>query len=114
MGDYHILQQFDIDADRSTVRATLSSAESIASWWSNHTELTDGADPQLQVGFPDVPQPFEFSIRDGGADRIEWVTGGFPPWWAGTTIPGTSWTATTASPAPGSSSATATTSPTTP
>jgi uncharacterized protein YndB with AHSA1/START domain len=86
MGDYHILQQFDIDADRATVRSALSGAEAIGSWWSNRTEQTDGTDPQLRVSFPDVPQPFEFSIRDGGPDRIEWVTGGFPPWWAGTTI----------------------------
>ena len=86
MGDYHILQQFDIDADRATVRAALSSRDAIAAWWSTRTELSDGADPQLRVSFPDTPEPFEFSVRNDGDDRIEWVTGGFPPWWAGTTV----------------------------
>ena len=41
---------------------------------------------QLRVWFPDLPQPFEFIVHDDGGDRIEWVNGGFPPWWAGTTI----------------------------
>lgn len=83
MGDYSILMQFDIDADPATVRGALESQESIRSWWSKRT---DGpADGELRVSFPDVPQPFEFAVRDG-ADRVEWVTGQFPPWWAGTTI----------------------------
>lgn len=89
MGDYHILQQFDIDADRTTVRAALTSRDAIASWWSTRTDwLTDagGTEPRLHVGFPDVPRPFEFSVRDDGSDRVEWVTGEFPPPWAGTTI----------------------------
>lgn len=83
------LQQFDIDADRATVRAALTSRDAIASWWSTRTDwLTDagGTEPRLHVGFPDVPRPFEFTIRDDGSDRIEWVTGDFPPPWAGTTI----------------------------
>jgi uncharacterized protein YndB with AHSA1/START domain len=86
MGDYHILMQFDIDAERGRVREALTRQEGIRSWWSARSELTGDADPQLRVSFPDVPQPFEFAVRDGGADRVEWVTGGFPPWWAGTTI----------------------------
>ena len=44
------------------------------------------AAPRLRVSFPDVPQPFEFAIARDDDARIEWVTGGFPPWWAGTTI----------------------------
>lgn len=88
MGDYHILQQFDIDADRSTVRAALTSRDAIASWWSSSTDwlAVDGAEPQLRVGFPDVPRPFEFTVHDDGGDRIEWETGDFPPPWAGTTV----------------------------
>ena len=83
MGDYSILMQFDIDADPATVRRALESQDGIRSWWSKRT---DGpADGHLRVSFPDVPQPFEFAVRDGD-DRVEWVTGGFPPWWAGTTI----------------------------
>jgi hypothetical protein len=84
MGDYHILMQFDINADRQTVRRALSTDEGIRSWWSTRTE--GPSDGQLRVSFPDVPQPFEFTVADDGGDRIEWVTGGFPPWWAGTTI----------------------------
>jgi hypothetical protein len=84
MGDYHILMQFDIDADRQTVRRALSTDDGIRSWWSTRTE--GPSDGQLRVSFPDVPQPFEFTVADDGGDRIEWVTGGFPPWWAGTTI----------------------------
>jgi hypothetical protein len=84
MGDYHILMQFDIDADRDTLHAALVTEDGIRSWWSTRTEGPSGG--QLRVSFPDVPQPFEFTVADDGGDRIEWVTGGFPPWWAGTTI----------------------------
>jgi hypothetical protein len=84
MGDYHILMQFDIDADRSTVHDALTTQAGIASWWSKRTEgPTDG---RLLVSFPDVPQPFEFMVGGGDDGRVEWVTGGFPPWWAGTTV----------------------------
>jgi uncharacterized protein YndB with AHSA1/START domain len=85
LGDYHILMQFDIDADRERVRDALTRREGITSWWSVKTELVEGAEPQLRVSFPDVPQPFEFAVKED-ADRIEWVTGAFPPWWAGTTV----------------------------
>jgi uncharacterized protein YndB with AHSA1/START domain len=84
MGDYAILMQFDIEADRETVRRALTGQEGIRSWWSART---DGpADGQLRVSFPDVPQAFEFSVEGNDGDRVEWVTGGFPPWWAGTSI----------------------------
>ena len=84
MGDYHILMQFDIDADRATVHRALATQDGIRSWWSVRT---DGpADAQLLVSFPDVPQPFEFSVASGDDERVEWITGGFPPWWAGTSI----------------------------
>ena len=86
MGDYHILEQFDIDADRATVRRALTGRDAIASWWSTRTELSEGDDPQLKVGFPDAPMPFEFAVHDDGGDRIEWVTGAMPPPWAGTTV----------------------------
>jgi hypothetical protein len=82
MGDYNVLMQFDIDADAATVRQAITSEDGIRSWWTTHTELDDGS---LRTSFPDVPQPFEFAVRDGDG-RVEWVTGGFPPWWAGTTI----------------------------
>jgi hypothetical protein len=83
VGDYHILMQFDVDADRATLREALATEEGIKSWWSTRSE--GPSDGQLRVSFPDVPQPFEFAVAQAG-DRIEWVTGGFPPWWAGTTI----------------------------
>ncbi len=92
MGDYHILMQFGIGAEPDTVRTALATEDGVRAWWSNQTDgPTDG---ELRVRFPDVPQPFEFAVRDQGAPagaesgtgRIEWVTGGFPPWWAGTTI----------------------------
>jgi len=88
MGDYHILMQFDIDADRATVHRAVATEQGIRSWWSKRTAgPTEGAsDPQLRVSFPDVPQPFEFAVARDDADRVEWVTGGFPPWWAGTSI----------------------------
>ena len=84
MGDYHILMQFDINADRKAVHDALATQEGIRSWWSART---DGpADGRIQVSFPDVPQPFEFTVARDDTDRVEWVTGGFPPWWAGTSI----------------------------
>jgi hypothetical protein len=82
VGDYHILMQFDIDADRSTVQRALATEEGIRSWWSTRADLDDD---QLRVLFPDRPEPFQFTVRHGD-DRLEWVTGGFPPWWAGTTV----------------------------
>jgi hypothetical protein len=86
MGDYHILMQFDIGAEPATVRRALESVDGITAWWTARTELGDGPDGRvLRTSFPDAPQPFEFAVREG-PDRVEWVTGGFPPWWAGTTI----------------------------
>ena len=82
MGDYNILMQFDIDADRENVHRAIATEDGIRSWWSTKAEL-DG--DQLRVRFPDRPEPFEFAVRPGD-DQIEWLTGGFPPWWAGTTI----------------------------
>jgi uncharacterized protein YndB with AHSA1/START domain len=90
MGDYHILMQFDIEADRETVHRALATEEGIRSWWSKRTDGPSPGDgsagPQLRVSFPDVPQPFEFSVARDDTTQVEWVTGGFPPWWAGTTI----------------------------
>jgi uncharacterized protein YndB with AHSA1/START domain len=86
MGDYHIRMQFDIAADPRTVRRAVETEEGIASWWTTRSTLGDGdAGPRLQVSFPDVPAPFEFDVREVDG-RLDWVTGGFPPWWAGTTI----------------------------
>jgi uncharacterized protein YndB with AHSA1/START domain len=84
MSGYHILMQFDIDADRETLRQALTTEEGIRSWWSTRADGPAGG--QLRVSFPDVPQPFEFEVAGNGGDRIDWVTGIFPPWWAGTTI----------------------------
>jgi hypothetical protein len=82
LGDYAIRMQFDIDADEATVRRAVTTKEGIRSWWSSRTELDDAT---LRPRFPDVPQPFEFDVRESNG-RVEWVTGAFPPWWAGTTI----------------------------
>jgi uncharacterized protein YndB with AHSA1/START domain len=45
MGDYHILMQFDIDAERGRVREALTRQEGIRSWWSTRSELTAGREP---------------------------------------------------------------------
>ena len=37
MGDYHILMQFDIAAEREAVHRALSNPTEIAKWWSTHT-----------------------------------------------------------------------------
>ncbi len=84
MGGYHIRMQFDVEATPETVERALTTADGIRGWWTTRASL-DADDRRLRVSFPDVDQPFEFSVRDG-ADRVEWVTGVFPPWWAGTTI----------------------------
>lgn len=83
MGNYAILMQFDIDADPSTVTQALTTEAGIESWWS--TRADGPRDGRLRVSFPDVPQPFEFDVSDANG-QVEWRTGGFPPWWAGTTI----------------------------
>lgn len=84
MGDYAIRMQLDVDADPATVREALDTEQGIASWWTTGTRLDD-ARHRLQTSFPDVPQPFEFAV-DARPTVIRWVTGGFPPWWAGTTV----------------------------
>ena len=82
MGNYHVLMQFDIDAEPDVVRRALETEDGIRAWWSKRTELNgDG----LRVSFPEVAQPFEFEVRDGEG-QLDWVTGAFPPWWTGTNI----------------------------
>ncbi len=84
MGDYDIQMQFDIGADPAAVHDALTTEAGIRSWWSKRTDgPTDG---QLHVNFPDVPMPFEFTVARDDAERVEWVTGAFPPPWADTTI----------------------------
>ena len=82
MGDYHVLMQFDIDAEPDKVRHALETQDGISAWWSKRTALNEDT---LRVSFPDQLQPFEFEVRNGG-DQFDWVTGAFPPWWKGTTI----------------------------
>ena len=82
MGDYNVLMQFDIDADPEVVRHAVATEDGIRAWWNTHADL-DG--DSLRVSFPDQPQPFEFAVRNG-SDKLDWVNGAFPPWWAGTTI----------------------------
>jgi uncharacterized protein YndB with AHSA1/START domain len=84
MGDYAIRMQFDIGAEPETVHRALATEAGIRSWWSKRS--AGPADGELRVSFPDVPEPFAFSVARDDADRVEWVTGGFPPWWAGTAI----------------------------
>jgi len=84
VGDYQILMQFDIAAEQATVHQALATQDGIRSWWSTHTDgPTDG---QLRVSFPDRPEPFQFTVAREDDTRVDWVTGSFPPWWAGTTI----------------------------
>jgi len=89
VGDYNILMQFDIAADPDIVERALTTEDGIRSWWSSRASVGDAdrgsGGGELRVTLPDVPQPFEFSTRQSDG-AIEWVTGGFPPWWAGTTI----------------------------
>ena len=90
MGGYHIKMQFDIAAERSTVHRSLATEEGISSWWSSRTSMAAGKEgdrpTRLFVSFPDQPQPFEFDVIRSDDERVEWRTGGFPPWWAGTSI----------------------------
>jgi len=84
MGDYHIRMQLDLAADSAAVSEALTTEEGIQGWWSTRSTL-DPAARRLLVSFPDQAQPFEFAVH--AADRqVDWVTGGFPPWWAGTTV----------------------------
>lgn len=86
MGDYAIRMQFDVEADETAVLEALTTTKGIASWWSDTVEGTpEQSGGDLRVSFPDLPQPFEFAVeRDGG--NVVWETGGFPPWWHGTSI----------------------------
>jgi uncharacterized protein YndB with AHSA1/START domain len=88
MGAYHILMQFDIAADRTTVHRALANPEEIATWWSSRTggDADQHVGGRLEVSFPDVPQPFDFAVVRNDDERVEWRSGGFPPWWAGTSI----------------------------
>jgi hypothetical protein len=83
MGDYAIKMQFDIDADAPAIARALRTQDGVRAWWSRRAEGPEGGD--LRVWFPDRPEAFEFAVIEG-EDTVEWVTGAFPPWWAGTTI----------------------------
>lgn len=87
MGDYHIRMQFDIDADRAAVLKALTTRTGVESWWSDAVEGTPGeAGGAFRISFPGVEAPFEFDVTASTDQRVEWRTGGFPPWWQGTTI----------------------------
>jgi hypothetical protein len=86
MGDYAIRMQFDLDSDQETVARALRTQDGIRSWWSTRADGPESG--ELRVWFPDRQEPFQFRV-DERVDGVEWVTGAFPPWWAGTAI---SWT----------------------
>jgi uncharacterized protein YndB with AHSA1/START domain len=87
MGEYAIRMQFDIDADADAVLDALTTTQGVASWWSTKLEGEPGEPgATLTVGFPDVPQPFEFAVERDTPRAVAWRTLDFPPWWAGTTI----------------------------
>jgi uncharacterized protein YndB with AHSA1/START domain len=86
VGDYDIRMQFDIDADQAAVRRALTEPDGIRSWWTTRADLVErNGRERLETSFPDVDRPFEFDVTES-PERVEWATGGFPPWWAGTTI----------------------------
>jgi uncharacterized protein YndB with AHSA1/START domain len=86
MGSYHILLELDIDADTASVMRAIDTEDGIRAWWTTRTQLEDGAGGRrLLVSFPEAPQPFELDVRRS-PNRVEWVTGDFPPPWAGTTM----------------------------
>jgi Activator of Hsp90 ATPase homolog 1-like protein len=86
MGDYAIQMRYDMNAEREKVREALTTVDGIGSWWSakvaGQPEVAEG---RLEVSFPDVPAPFEFTAHPG-ADDVSWVVGSIPEWWRGTTI----------------------------
>jgi uncharacterized protein YndB with AHSA1/START domain len=87
MDAYHIQMQFDIDADRKAVLEALTTEAGVGSWWSDRIHGTPGeVGESYRIWFPDVDQPFVFDVATCTDDRVEWRTGGFPPWWQGTTI----------------------------
>lgn len=87
MGDYHLLMQFDVDADRAGLRRWLDSPEGIAGWWS---DTVDGSASRVGdrfvVTFPTTDVPFELEVTTASDDRVEWRIDENPPWWKGTTI----------------------------
>lgn len=84
MGDYHIRMQLDLATQPAAVRDALATEEGIRGWWSTRSDLDTDAG-RLLVLFPDQARPFEFEVRERDG-QVDWVTGGFPPWWAGTTV----------------------------
>ena len=42
MGDYHILMQFDVDAEPNAVRHWLDNPKGISGWWSDKIEGSSG------------------------------------------------------------------------
>ena len=86
MGSYNIFLELDIDADAATVMRAIDTEDGIRTWWTTRTQLEDGAGGRrLLPSFPEAPQPFELDVRTS-PNRVEWVTGGFPPPWLGTTV----------------------------
>lgn len=87
MGDYAIRMQLDIDADQDAVVSALGTGPGVESWWSAPVTGSPGeAGDRFTIGFPDVPQPFEFAVERDDDRMLAWETQDFPPWWADTTI----------------------------
>src|SRR5947209_340939 len=89
-----ILFETHIAAPLGTIVAALTTAEGIASWWTDDVDFPGGEGATMRLGFPVAPAPFELKVEEQGATRVIWRSvGAFPPHWVGTTV---AWTLTAA------------------
>ncbi|HXA29090.1 MAG TPA: SRPBCC domain-containing protein [Candidatus Angelobacter sp.] len=86
MAGFEMVFMVDVNADRAKVRDALTTEQGINGWWTDRASVPSAVGSTLEFTFPGMPRPFDFTLAESSADRVEWVSKGFPPPWAGTRV----------------------------
>ncbi len=86
MGDYEMVFQVDVEADREGALAALTTEAGINGWWTDRARVSNRAGDTLEFSFPGMPKPFGMELVHTGPDGVAWQSTGFPPPWAGTRV----------------------------
>lgn len=86
MAGYEMIFQLDAAADRQTVLDALTTERGIKGWWTDSATVPQQVGGTLEMTFPGMPMPFDFTLTKANHERVEWVSKSFPPPWAGTRV----------------------------
>lgn len=84
MPEHNIMFAFDIDADRGTVLAALTTQSGVTGWWTDQAKIPDTEGGRLELTFPDLPEPADMTLTKATPTHVEWEAGTMPPPWQGT------------------------------